>query len=106
MLESLDISFNEYDPNLINFVFNECHKIEKVYLVNNLTENHDYNFNFIDTLDSKLKDLNKKPIKILEIKISKLSDINEIKNLLKKRSKNGLVVAKFISKEVIEFGIN
>lgn len=102
-LESLDLSYNELDPVLIKNILNVCLSIQRIFLINNLSEKSDFTTNITDYLKVKLNDPNKMLLKCFEIMFDDLSDVFDIKNLLKNRWKNKKIFVKFLTKQVAEF---
>lgn len=104
-LTHLDISYNEFDPILIKLILSECLQLEKMYVVNNLNKKLDYGTTWLEILTSKFNDSNIVPLSVLEFKSNDQIEINEIRDLFKKRWYKKLVRTKFISKHIVEYTV-
>lgn len=97
------MSYNSFDTILIKYLFTECPLLEQAYLVNNLDRKLDYEASWQEIISCKFEDSNSVPLKQLEIKSNNINEINDIKNLFKKKWFKNMLKLNFLNKNIVEF---
>ena len=96
-MKHIDLSYNSFDNDSIQNLFNECLKLEEANLVNN----DKCEINWMNLIRIKFDQNNSVLLKRIELKLDNLREKNEIVNIFKNKWQKNFIKTYFLSKDSI-----